>query len=387
MKGSLMTNLIKHKRVEFSELFYDLVFVYAISKSTALIHHLHHGVLSISTLGSYLMTQLILINCWMIQTVYTNRYGKNSLFNMVVMFINMAMMLLMSNMLTNDWSDYYSYFCLAVGILTLTLFIQYLVEFFRDYTDECNRHSIKSFLWITGIRTLGLFLCTLLPYHIGVIVYLVVVIGTFLMPIVMIRGENNFFQVNFPHLIERISLLVIITFGEMIMGLANFFKVETFSITSVLYFIIMILLFLFYFGQFDHAIDEEGDNKGLFLIYSHYPIFIGLIMVTVSMSFLVNPEANHLFATSFFYTGIGLFQAAVLSNGRYNKSYLRYNKTFYGLQAGIFLIGLILSLLFSAHPTVVIAIATLMTLATVVHFIHFYMSRTKKYATPNWDLF
>ena len=29
-----MSNLIKHKRVEYSELFYDLVFVYAISKTT-----------------------------------------------------------------------------------------------------------------------------------------------------------------------------------------------------------------------------------------------------------------------------------------------------------------------------------------------------------------
>ena len=36
-KGFTMTNLIKHKRVEFSELFYDLVFVYAISKTTAII--------------------------------------------------------------------------------------------------------------------------------------------------------------------------------------------------------------------------------------------------------------------------------------------------------------------------------------------------------------
>ena len=45
-----MTNLIKHKRVEFSELFYDLVFVYAISKTTALIHHLHHGVLSLDAI-------------------------------------------------------------------------------------------------------------------------------------------------------------------------------------------------------------------------------------------------------------------------------------------------------------------------------------------------
>ena len=121
-------------------------------------------------------------------------------------------------------------------------------------------------------------------------------------------------QINLPHLIERISLLVIITFGEMIMGLADFFTLENFSIHSILYFIIMVNLFMNYFGQFDHAIDEEGKNKGIFLIYSHYPIFIGLIMVTVSMSFLVNPEAHHLFATSFFYTGIGLFQAAVLAN-------------------------------------------------------------------------
>lgn len=195
------------------------------------------------------------------------------------------------------------------------------------------------------------------------------------------------FQINLPHLIERISLLVIITFGEMIMGLADFFTLEHFSIHSILYFIIMINLFMNYFGQFDHAIDENGENKGIFLIYSHYPIFIGLIMITVSMSFLVNPEAHHLFATSFFYAGIGLFQAAVLSNGRFNKSYLRYNKFFYGFQAGIFLLGLAFSFLFSASPTIVIAIATLMTLAMEIYFTHFYMKQTKKFSTPNWELF
>ena len=110
-------------------------------------------------------------------------------------------------------------------------------------------------------------------------------------------------------------------------------------------------------------------------------------MVTVSMSFLVNPEANHFFATSFFYTGIGLFQAAVLSNGRFNKSYLKYDKIYYGLQATFFLIGLLLSLLFSDNPTIVIAIATLMTLAMEIHFTYFYMTQTKKFSTPNWELF
>ena len=381
-----MTHLIKHKRVEYSELFYDLVFVYAISKTTALIHHLHHGVLSLDAIFGFLMTLLVLVNSWMIQTVYTNRYGKNSLFNMIVMFINMAMLLLISNMITNDWQSYFHTFCWTVGTLTLTLFFQYLVEYFRKPTTPANRKSIKGFLWMTGLRTLAIYIAALLPIDFGIYVYMLGILLTFIMPILLTRKVSHF-QINLPHLIERISLLVIITFGEMIMGLADFFTVENFSIHSILYFIIMVNLFMNYFGQFDHAIDEEEKNKGIFLIYSHYPIFIGLIMVTVSMSFLVNPEAHHLFATSFFYTGIGFFQAAILANGYFNKSYLKYDKVYYGSQAGMFLVGLALSLLFSAYPTVVITIATLMTLAIEVHFTHFYMTRTKKFSTPDWDLY
>ena len=381
-----MSNLIKHKRVEYSELFYDLVFVYAISKTTALIHHLHHGILSLDAIFGFLMTLLVLVNSWMIQTVYTNRYGKNSLFNMTVMFVNMAMLLLISNMITNDWQSYFHTFCWTVGTLTLTLFLQYLVEYFRKSTTPANRNSIKGFLWMTGLRTLAVYIAALLPIHVGIYVYMLGILLTFVMPIILTRHTRSF-QINLPHLIERISLLVIITFGEMIMGLADFFTLENFSIHSILYFIIMVNLFMNYFGQFDHAIDEEGKNKGIFLIYSHYPIFIGLIMVTVSMSFLINPEAHHLFATSFFFTGIGFFQAAILANGYFNKSYLKYDKIYYGLQATFFLIGLLLSLLFSDNPTIVIAIATLMTLAMEIHFTYFYMTQTKKFSTPNWDLF
>ena len=195
------------------------------------------------------------------------------------------------------------------------------------------------------------------------------------------------FQVNLPHLIERISLLVIITFGEMIMGIANFFTPENFSIYSILYFIIMVSLFMFYFAQFDHAIDEESNQKGIFLIYSHYPIFIGLLMMTVSMSFLLNPEANHIFVTSFFYIAIGLFQAAVLANGPYNKQHLRFPTSFYFVQATLYLTALILSLIFASNPIIVVSIATLLTLFIEIHSILFYMDQTRKHSTPDWDLF
>ena len=381
-----MATLIQHKRVEFSELFYDLVFVFAISKATALIHPLHSGVVAWDSLLDFFISVMVIINSWMIQTIYTNRYGTNSLFNMVIMFINMGLMLFISNMIGYNWQQWYYYTCWAVGALTLTLFFQYLVQFFRGSTDNADRESIKGFLWLTGLQSLGVYLAALFPIHVGVYVFIASILLTFIVPIFLITKDEHF-QVNLPHLIERVSLLVIIMFGEMITELANFFTIENFSIYSVLYFIIMISLFLFYFGQFDHAIDEKSNQKGLFLIYSHYPIFIGLMMMTVSMGFLQNPEANRLFATSFSYIGFGLFQAAVLVNGPHNKHYLRYSKSYYCVQATLYLAALILSLIFASNPIIVVSITTILALAIAIHSIYFYMTQTKKHSTPYWELF
>ena len=381
-----MTTLIKHKRVEFSELFYDLVFVFAISKATALIHPFHSGVVAWDSLLDFFISVMVIINSWMIQTIYTNRYGTNSLFNMVIMFINMRLMLFMSNMIGYNWQQWFYYTCWAVDTLTLTLFFQYLVEFFRKSTDNTDRESIKGFLWLTGLGSLGVYLAALFPIYVGVYIFIASILLTFIVPIFLITKDEHF-QVNLPHLIERVSLLVIITFGEMVVGLASFFTVENFSIYSVLNFVIMLSLFLFYFGEFDHAIDEGSSQKGLFVIYSHYPIFIGLMLMTVSMGYLLNPEANLLVAISFFYIGIGLFQAAVLANGPYNKHYLRYSKSYYCVQATLYLAALILSLIFASNPIIVVSITTILALAIAIHFIYFYVTQNKKYSKSNWGFF
>ena len=381
-----MTTLIKHKRVEFSELFCDLVFVFAISKATTLIEHLHNGILTWNSFLDFFMAVLVLTDSWMIQTVYTNRYGKNSLFNMVIMFIKMGLLLFIANMIGPDWQQYFHYLCWAIGTLTLTLFFQYLVEFFRKSTDNTDRESIKGFLWLTGLGSLGVYLAALFPIYVGVYIFIASILLTFIVPIFLITKDEHF-QVNLPHLIERVSLLVIITFGEMVVGLASFFTVENFSIYSVLNFVIMLSLFLFYFGEFDHAIDEGSSQKGLFVIYSHYPIFIGLMLMTVSMGYLLNPEANLLVAISFFYIGIGLFQAAVLANGPYNKNYLRYPRSYYCAQATLYLAALILSLLFASNPITVLSIATIFTLAIAIHFIYFYVTQNTKYSKSNWGFF
>ena len=105
---------ITHKRVEYTELFYDLVFVYAISKATALIHHLDNGMVTFESMLTFLLTLIILLNNWLIQTGFTNRHGKNSLLNMFVSFLNMGILLFISNLITQEWELAFQKFCLAL---------------------------------------------------------------------------------------------------------------------------------------------------------------------------------------------------------------------------------------------------------------------------------
>lgn len=381
-----MSSLVQHKRVEYTELFYDLVFVYAISKATALIHHLHHGMLSFSSLAAFLVTILILVNTWMIQMVFTNRYGKNSLFNIIVSFVNMGTLLLISNMITNDWQGFFNYFCWTLGILTLTLFLQYLIEYLRPSSSVKDKTLIKGFLALTGLRSITSFVAALFPISIGYPILITGIVVSFLMPI-FFHSSQKLVSINFPHLIERISLFVIITFGEMIMGIAAFFTPATLSFRSLLIFTILALLFLYYFGEFDHAIDESMQTQGLFLIYSHYPIIIEMIMITVAFSFLTQPEANHIFFVLFLYAGLFLFQGAILANRVYNKPHVTYSKAYIGLQLLTTALACLLSIPLAEQPTLVLIITVVCLFLIETYFLVYYTKKCQENGVAPWYWF
>ncbi|MCW8518910.1 low temperature requirement protein A [Streptococcus macedonicus] len=112
--------------------------------------------------------------------------------------------------------------------------------------------------------------------------------------------------INLPHLVERLSFLVIIiTFGEMIIGIAPYFSVVNLSVASLLIFIIVTNLFMIYIVEINHMIDVNQDRvTGNGAIYYHYPIFLRLSLITVSLSFLGNQAAHNLFSICLLYLGI-----------------------------------------------------------------------------------
>ncbi|MCK3975709.1 low temperature requirement protein A [Streptococcus suis] len=340
---------MKHKKVELTELFYDLVYVYTISQLTSIIHHAHQGVVSLQSFFNFSVGLIIFVNSWMVQTVFTNRFGSNSLRNIIFMFLQMICLLVASSAVAGDWQTSFVWIFLPMAIISLLLLVQYILEYFQT-SNDADRSLMKQFFYILGLRSVMLFLSLFFPYEIGMWIALVGILTTWLLPGLLSDPNRGFVSadlnpVNFPHLIERLSLLVIITFGESLIGISEHFSPENFSWESIAIFITLTNLFMVYIVEVDHLLDVEREETGIRAIYSHYPILFGLSLITIALSFFGNGDMNAQYTVFYFYGGLVLFILGLLQHNAYNKQGRILSKQFQSTQLLLISISFGISLL------------------------------------------
>lgn len=317
---------ILNKRVSKIALFYDLVFVYMISKTTEILHHLEHGLVSPTSFALFALIVIIFINSWMVQTVFTNRYGIGSWADIAFYFIDMMILLYMSNSFdTNNLTEMKILF-ISAGLLSLTLASHYLINYFQT-KSEIDQNISRAFFLILIFRSIALIIGGLLDNIPGFVLAVIGIIFSWLMPILTTKYTIKH-PIIFPHLLERLNLLVIIIFGETIIGIADYFRPNTFSLYSILIFLTVAILFFTYALQFDKFTDEDQDDvTGNALIYLHYLIIFGISLITVSIKFIHETDANSWFAVLCLYCGISLFYLGLLFATRYNKPQFKLRKS------------------------------------------------------------
>ncbi|EHJ56616.1 hypothetical protein HMPREF9318_01264 [Streptococcus urinalis FB127-CNA-2] len=374
---------MKPKKVELTELFYDLVYVYAISQITSLIRHLHHGLVTPFGFLSFAIGLIIYVNSWMVQTVFTNHFGKNSLTNILFMFAQMLCLMISSTAITNNWSDSFVSFILPVAIISLLLLGQYFLTYKKSHRDS-ERLFIKQFFYILGLRTILLLVASFLPHRLGLLVAVVGIFLTWLMPGFLTdpKRHNQLSDVdpiNFPLLIERLSCLVIITFGEMIISIAKYFTVSTFSLFSILIFVIVSNLFMMYIVEMDHMINtEKAFVTGNGAIYLHYFIFFGLSLITVALGFVGEDGANIIFVLILLYLGILALLVGLLSHVIYNHKMFQFTSHVYFVEFGLLLVGFLVSFAFLKSLFSLIVIATVITTVMMCYFIYYRIKNSKE---------
>lgn len=358
------------KRVSLVELFYDLVFVYMVSRATGLIHHLHNGVVSLPTLVIFFLVIIVFINSWMVQMVFTNRYGRSSWTNIIFSFIDMAIVLYMSNAFTATFDRHLATFFIAAGLLSLTLCLQYLITYFQVH-KAADKRIARAFSWILGFRTVTLLIGGLFYNAVGITIALAGIIVSWIAP-GFTGHHTKHHPIIFSHMLERLTALIIVMFGETIVGIADYFTQETFSIQSLLIFIIVVGLFFTYIVEFDHLINEHREGEtGNLLIYLHYFILFGLSLVTVALKFINEPEADQTFAISFLYLGMALFYLGLALANHYNHRHLVVTTPIRICFVLSTLVGYVLSLLFPSFATVtlVAAVVVVLNAGVLVNFL------------------
>lgn len=367
------------KKVELTELFYDLVFVFAISQMTSLIHHLHMGVLPFISIMNFLFALVVAVNTWMIQTVYTNRYGKNSPVNIFFMLASMVLVLILSNSFTADWSEginFYTFILLVAG-LTVVLLLQYFWEFFQA-KDAANQRIIRFFIFVLTARGILLLLSLMLPFAAAASFSFLVVVATTLAPLFYTKAMAAV-PTNFPHLVERLGLLTLLLFGEMLVGIAPYFQPTKLGWSSLLVFLIAVSLFLTYYLVSDFILDHKKKKvTGNGLIYFHYPIFIGLSMMTVALSFFRDADVKLPFLYLFSLLALGFFYLGILLMGRYSKKEVVFNRFFISSQLLAYSIGALAAYMMTKDSFLLLLVLGLTVFTFLANFYYFYLDRKLK---------
>ncbi len=183
--------------------------------------------------------------------------------------------------------------------------------------------------------------------------------------------------INLPHLIERLTLLTIITLGEMLIAAADFFEIEKFSIYSVLILFQVVALFLFYIAEFDHAIEENLPcQSGVGLLYNHYFVWFGLNLCTIDMDY--SNEDMGVSRVILMFLGLFLFYLGVFNNAHLNKKSHQLNKKRMLPFVLVYLLGLGSSFLFQSNVPVSIIFCTLTIILETILFVSFVVRHFPK---------
>lgn len=212
-----------------------------------------------------------------------------------------------------------SHFNIAMAVMIATIFCQYLFTSVNEVNDK------REFLFILGIEFFLVILGLILGYSIGIYFCIVAYIIGLILPIFLwekFKAE----RVNFPHLVERVSLIVIIAFGEAIVNLANYFNSKTPLMYAAFLFLSLVLMFASYVLLSDKIINHHQISRGFVLMYSHIAIAISVLLMTVDALYLNNKNVDRKFLYGLIVVTIVLYYFSFIVNQVYSKKVCRFEK-------------------------------------------------------------
>jgi len=300
------------------ELFYDLIFVYCISVITSLCHHPQGDFLDWNTYSAYLFSLLVVLQIWFYTVLLINRYGNRSASDNIMLFLNMFLLYFMANGISVDWASTVFTFNFAWALILLNVIVHWLIKRFRySNLDEDDYAIIDRTVAVLSLQCVLVLVAAFMPAEIsGVLSFVALAIGMAMWRLGDVYSRKPPY---FAHLAERCSLLVIITFGEMVVGVSIYMSGGVDLIYPILVFTLVVGLFLIYMYEHDNMVDHNHPSDGMTYTTIHAWVILILGSLTIALEYMPDTAIALLPKSIFLTACLILYLLTSFLLGRFNK--------------------------------------------------------------------
>lgn len=381
LKTRIRGIFVEAKKVSNYELFFDLVFILATSQLVSILHSTPEHIVSLQEILEFFVATIGVWSLWLMENSYLNRYSRrdaNDIYTII------AAALVIGNMVTlytTNWRlgivnfngiaiPVYIYYNLLMIVLLGIIILQYLLHI-RKY-QQCTNDMV---IQITGIfiAILIVIVSTVIisftPVEYIAYIYLITYFAFLIYPTFMTK-KMKYSYMNFPHLVERMQLITILTVGELVIAVIKTYPLANQLLLSVSTFVMVGFLFVSYVSQTAIGIEHHQERVGGPLVYLHIGILIAINIITAGVEMYYDGQLLEM-GSSMVLVGITLFYVCLFGTSRYNKEGLQMTKQVAMSYFVVYLIGVILAILFKNNTLLFFGILAIQSVSMTQVAFHF----------------
>ena len=353
---------MKAKKVSNYELFFDLVFVLATSQLVGILHSTPEHIVNLQGILAFFVATISVWSVWLLENSYLNRYSRRDTNDIYTIIAAALVIGNMVTLFTANWRlgivnfngiaiPVYIYYNLLMIVVLGIIIMQYLLHI-RKY-QQCTNDmviQIKGIFIAIVIVIVSMVIISFTPVEYINYIYLFSYLAFLIYPTFMTK-KMKYRYMNFPHLVERMQLITILTVGELVIAVIKTYPLAEHFLLSVSTFVMVGFLFVSYISQTVIGIEHHQERAGGPLVYLHIGILIAINIITAGVEMYYDGQLLEM-GSSMVLVGITLFYICLFGTSRYNKEGLQMTKELARNYFIVYLIGMFLAFLFKTNTPI-----------------------------------
>ena len=372
---------MKVKKVSNYELFFDLVFVLATSQLVGILHSTPEHIVNLQGILAFFVATISVWSVWLMENSYLNRYSRRDTNDIYTIIAAALVIGNMVTLFTANWRlgivnfngiaiPVYIYYNLLMIVVLGIIIMQYLLHI-RKY-QQCTNDMVIQFKGIfiaILIVIVSMVIISFTPVEYINYIYLFSYLAFLIYPTFMTK-KMKYRYMNFPHLVERMQLITILTVGELVIAVIKTYPLAEHFLLSVSTFVMVGFLFVSYISQTVIGIEHHQERAGGPLVYLHIGILIAINIITAGVEMYYDGQLLEM-GSSMVLVGITLFYICLFGTSRYNKEGLQMTKQVALSYFAVYLIGTGLAVFFKNSVVLffgILAIQSVVMTQVTIHF-------------------